>query len=1844
MTAYDSFPNAEKYFQYLKIAYNMRRQLSNAEKIFLFGPEDIRESLPADMNLSEFMNFANRTKYIPAAVPELADDRAELKTTRIRSSKYGELHDVIDNAGRIIATESMFEPEYGVSKSDESPVNLDGCCFVYAGLVYNFCTKRVSLLLATNSAHFCEIGQLEIVVETGEKNFLDRSGSGPPTVVMKDARGAFRILRSMGKSVAADCRKLSDAGVRELCSYIMGSVAATSTQEYKIVTTAPLDLRTLVPRKCLFSSARQANELTCVSPRVFKKIDDFDMESDHWCVSHRTGQAVIFRHLFEPLIVASLPETPEPLIRRAVVAHDEYSVIRDEWIEADLTRVTVKRPGKPTLIMERDSGEPLPFRPGSATIYDDYRSSSRRHESSDPLRVFSGASSPSNRLLCLHLDKRLGSMPRPASFRHYMMLWQTMRTAQGFRRGDFVIDTDRPNHVAAAYMLMKPDDSDTDTNRFAVIVRYRGELRQRFALQEKVFTAKDWSRSEETMLPERGLKANLAGGRRGRDDDDDDDEEELRSYYDATMILPLRVTRNRPLVPLKASGPIAKSVLLTVSDGGGDKERWLQLLRRTQLMASDSELVVRDEGFDNFIHYPVLLMKPDDLAAFREATHSDPLSAELSRNPSRIYDPDASAAVCGQFIRFEFSPTETRLEPCEFHMNNSRAFDETESPKWEVMKNKSNRERAMIFKGSGSFFDLSLLKAIKSAVSGVNVKNSKSEVSARALTAARSTVRVSEGSHPLTDLYKPLVSLQKPAVNSLYARDDLETTQSLANFNAMIEADVFRLNLVRAKPDPVYALRSNRPGTKQIYATQYDESAVVGWAVDVLSGKGTPNPQTHGVDAGKSLTAFYCAVHPSHEDLQVGQVILDYEFTVHGGGAKHPAFSLLTYVTNTVDVTSLGPECVGIYRHKGASAWYHTYDAVAVKNVNLVAAILCAEEPALSPLLTRAKIPMALTDEEFRHNGFPEETEDLLHESYARIFGPVFVFEEVSEFSVRTSLGRWRAMRLAKVLDGRRCCRRGKFADVKIDGTRVVVVSDSPLFALRKKGAMFQKLTLPAVVAQDSRFRTNAEIMADGTAFLWPELTSENSPLPECTKRAVSEFFKVRGGQRDVTAPVFLRSGNGILSVEASRRHARVTAPDFSESFTVKIVSSPLAAQIGSGGLEFIYGTSTGVDTVETIKLTKEKAVTFKAAAPSDAFALFTERIVTNEAETHWSRGLMVVKNRNIAEAPVAYPESAGAVIVPLDRDLIETIEDSENDSLDRRVIACESYEYFVPRICGTVLQYRDSYIVCHRPGFYVLLQRMLSALAVIGSSAPRSVAVYAPDCGQTWMAVSESKVEILKPSDSFLGLSAVGSDSFKEKMYGVSGVTETRRPLMYVHETVGTYAAAVGRGPFLRAAADGDTVKRHFLYGPTAAGDEAEDVPRDQILTLTTGNELVEVAKKRGLVRNVVGPDAWRRNPWDYDRELSKAPNSHSGQRFCALFDRNRMPEYLTGSKIRKLVRERDKSNNALLSRPTGGVPNMIDPKLPTPDEAFKRMGIKRRFFEWPNDLDTENTNFFLRHPKDVKYTAGYRESYTTAKVPFTSAGDVDSPVKIGCIRVEFAVDLNKAEGVVIEPLSPFDLPEREIEPDGTVVRRVDYGRVTPLWQQLMALTRCGGLHPVIKYEGQPEVVTAVKLLALRKRRFGNECPVTYNRVKILCADATDMVDFVNLLQKSIVFRDNVIYEFVRGGGSDRHPSLDKPVNFDTYNPARLAIDDPLGTYAISALQPLYDHLITRAPQLLKRPELSAPPALGINKTWLGLLNYLHLAGFRHHSDKELYMRDVALQQIHNQNWIAARAIGEKY
>lgn len=499
------------------------------------------------------------------------------------------------------------------------------------------------------------------------------------------------------------------------------------------------------------------------------------------------------------------------------------------------------------------------------------------------------------------------------------------------------------------------------------------------------------------------------------------------------------------------------------------------------------------------------------------------------------------------------------------------------------------------------------------------------------------------------------------------------------------------------------------------------------------------------------LTCFYRAVHPCVPDMKVGDMMLDYEFAVHGKGRLHPVYALLSHLAQSCRVNCFPSyRLITLSRHRAESVWTRGTDAITTRmsRANTVGAFLCAQDPRLSPLLTRCCNPTPLAPKEFYDGSvlLPRgDEEELLLDAYSRTLGPAFVFEPVAAFPSRvvTSLGEWRFLRLRTTAEDVK-----RFPGVTVvDGYTIAFASELPLFYLAGEGPLVQRLESVAVIVDSgSRYRT--DVLKNETPD-WPDPDVVRDPIKCRPKHTVLAEMFMRTGKRDPleTSAVDRRSWSALTRAQwtFSKGCSLGVASDWENEYPVSESLCGIGPRNpGSVSIRWLCGappdrfaSPCGYKEFGRVALNCE---TVRSQDPLvwGGFDILCSRVLTCPSEKMWSTGLCKVMNHGLdtfAETSRA-PAAHLIVIVPLnewhtrplDPPHAQYGEDESSRVCFSETQVCSAAE-FICALASVMLSgcvHEELEIRCSREGVYAYIQRALAWFArAAGPFRSRNVTVF---------------------------------------------------------------------------------------------------------------------------------------------------------------------------------------------------------------------------------------------------------------------------------------------------------------------------------------------------------------------------------------------------------------------------------------------------------------------------------------------------------------------------------------
>nr|BBA49238.1 hypothetical protein [Oryzias latipes] len=734
------------------------------------------------------------------------------------------------------------------------------------------------------------------------------------------------------------------------------------------------------------------------------------------------------------------------------------------------------------------------------------------------------------------------------------------------------------------------------------------------------------------------------------------------------------------------------------------------------------------------------------------------------------------------------------------------------------------------------------------------------------------------------------------------ARAEKESSGSVSEDALSHPLREYNLNLAaNARPKRFALDRADRcPGEcGSAYEACLDEAVMLGHCARVLATRGAEKD----FDVSACLTRFYRAVHPCVPEMSRGDVMLDYEFVLHGQGLLPPAHALLGHLAESCRLTC-HPACklFTLSRHRGASAWTRGTDAEVRHSrslrVNTIGAFLCSRDHRLAPLLARCCEPRPLSASELCPGSelLPRgDEEDLLLRAYSETLGPALVFERVETFPgrVSTSLGDWSFLRLASEGASRpestASARRPGMS--VIDGHTVAFASESPLFYLRGKGPLVQRLESVAVVAENcSLFRTDA-LTNEDPAWPAPEPLEARARIKCLDKASAIDKMFMRRGRRDPLEGYATSESSWERLKDALWTFAKVPAEtsrpsDWERDYPVSRSSrsaGPEGAGVeivrwlcGAPPEEFTHHGRPG-EGLGRVEMADGHA---RALNPREwrGFDVLRSRVLTCPSERRWTRGLCVVTNRGTSRfqresrmpisslIEIAEPGRWYAKPVPED-DGREPEADGEEEleswSFRAEVSSAGEFADSLARAMLSGNTHAELEIRCSRRGLYGYLQRAVAWFA--GATGPfrsRAVTVYTPEAdSQTfacrWTHALPRDLDVLRSRRT--GYLVSRPDGPREDD-AIALLVERSKGVIPVRHSGNLVLHSEPRT--LRAAAIRGDPGLHVLVSAPEDAEPSEE--QQETLRMRNKDSLMAFCEMNGVPGGIRGPETWKDpSPW---------------------------------------------------------------------------------------------------------------------------------------------------------------------------------------------------------------------------------------------------------------------------------------------------------------------------------------------------------------------------------------------
>lgn len=562
----------------------------------------------------------------------------------------------------------------------------------------------------------------------------------------------------------------------------------------------------------------------------------------------------------------------------------------------------------------------------------------------------------------------------------------------------------------------------------------------------------------------------------------------------------------------------------------------------------------------------------------------------------------------------------------------------------------------------------------------------------------------------------------------------------------------YNLNLVIRNriPTPVLARVDRDTGEcESVYTASLDEAVLVGHCVRLCN----TNALYRNLDISACLTAFYRATHPCVDDLRVGDVVLDYEFDLYGKGSVNPIFSLLSHLASSCQIISI-PEhkLFAITRHRGAAVCSRGTDSDTLcpitSRINLIGAVLCAQDYRLAPLLSRCCSSEPLTSRELQIGSvLPRgDEETLLLDAYAKTLGDVYEFEKMRQPGiVRTSLGVWNFVKLVR--DNNISNREPGYT--VIDGYTIAHAAESPLLYLRGHGALVQKLESVAVAVVDCTYRT--DVMKNETPE-WPEPDMIRRPIKCKQKERVLDHMFMRRGKRDPLDCYISPTTTWRCVASSEWMYIKSTQESYHEwSVIYPITGDRIGRNTSDISTDITWRfnkppSGFGVRNRAPIRLDSELVRARDETDVWRGFDMLCSRVLCSKDEKLWTRGLCNVINAhleqfdNVSTAPMSRlitiacaghwcaQKQTVAVMQPYNNNIDE---DEDYYGFFEVCTPCD----FIHALAVVLLSGRvheDVEIRCLQPGLFEYIQHALLWFAkATGPFRSRVIKVFTPECEQ---------------------------------------------------------------------------------------------------------------------------------------------------------------------------------------------------------------------------------------------------------------------------------------------------------------------------------------------------------------------------------------------------------------------------------------------------------------------------------------------------------------------------------
>ena len=947
----------------------------------------------------------------------------------------------------------------------------------------------------------------------------------------------------------------------------------------------------------------------------------------------------------------------------------------------------------------------------------------------------------------------------------------------------------------------------------------------------------------------------------------------------------------------------------------------------------------------------------------------------------------------------------------------------------------------------------------------------------------------------------------------------------------------YKLHLtVKSSPNPMCVFRADRsPGEcGSVYEACVDEAVLLGHCARL---RGTGGAKKN-FDVSACLTWFYKSVHPCVLDIEVGQIVLDYEFDIHGRGDIPPVYGILSHLAESCRVNSFSDyKLVTISRHRSASVWtrgtdqpFHTRPVRA----NSIGAFLCAQDHRLAPLLARCCDPEPLDPGELQLGSplLPRGDEaELLLLAYSGTLGPVYTFERVrdSPGRVKTSLGNWSFMKLETKTD--KASRRPGTS--VIDGHTVAFAAESPLFYLKGRGPLVHKLESVAVIVESSSFYRTDVRQTEKPEWPEPHPIATGDRIKCRPKGVVLDEMFVREGPRDPLESYTATEGASWKFLTTLIWSYRKAPPsrDWECDCPTTASLTTIGRSTGPGVTKWmclappkrlmLSCTRDSAQRRRTLEIQGLES-DHRTAARQDpeawrGFLAMCSRVLVCPAERLWSRGLCRVSNSPLsvfsakAIVPMAnlivivnpgqWCASPAAAASAEDRgDLPEWrpgYHPVDGDNFGATYAEVCSATEFAAALGQRMLSDRaheDLEIRCCRPGLYEYIQRALVWFA--GATGPfrsRSVTVFTPDVEHEsavpWAYSLPENLDVLKTKRSvYLVSCSTGRPDLIEAISSSSGVVfVSARGNLVLHDSEKSCSLAVlKKDPGFHAVA---------IFGASEHRNDRSDDDRP-VLYVRCKASVKDFCKMHDLPKGIRGPETWKKTPWlkgdsgTFCRNVARIKyrweTGRSADRHEAMCSSTSTPaETVVRGPDGELFRSKERVWNAIDS-----VKSLLRSERTRASPSHSAIDHLQQMWS-PVDLDDPES----LDPSDSlddgddddasdTETVGTADSLVVLESRWHESGPSCFLTLNSRLRIEFTAAEPPVEGHVVlrSTSSEAAYPKKvELSTDGRVVKYYKHCSFSELTKDLCTVFTFGcGLRPLLYYDKEDIIGTRFVYLAI--------------------------------------------------------------------------------------------------------------------------------------------------------------------